>query len=401
MLEGEELTKLETRRLRKDSSFVDVGIWTAPLCDVNDDISGWMAIIADFTERKRVEEALMNTAERFQVLVEQAADAFFVIESRGRFVDVNKETCDSLGYTREELLTLSVPDIAFGFERSFEEEFKRMVPGVSLTLPGSLRRKDGSSFPVEVRSVLIELDGHLHSFALGRDLTERKRAEEAQRELAILEERHRLAWELHDSVTQSLYSLSLIAEAGHISVSSGRTEGLQDDLARITEISQQAQKEMRLLIHELRPPILETEGLIGALHQRLDSVERRAGIEPRLLFEEPVELPLHLEENLYHIAQEALNNALRHASATSVTVKIDTKGNNLELEIEDNGRGFNPDTIVGKGGMGLTSMRERAEKVRGSLTIITVPGEGTKVKVRVSAKAIEIESLEPPRYPDD
>ena len=114
-----------------------------------------------------------------------------------------------------------------------------------------------------------------------------------------------------------------------------------------------------------------------------------------------MELPLHLEENLYRIAQEALNNALRHASATLVTVKIDTKGDNLELEIEDNGRGFNPDTVVGEGGVGLTSMRERAAKVGGLLTIITAPGEGTKVKVRASTKAVEIESLEPPRYPDD
>jgi signal transduction histidine kinase len=212
---------------------------------------------------------------------------------------------------------------------------------------------------------------------------ENTRLRQLAEEAAVMKERDRLARELHDSVTQSLYSLTLFAEAGRELIKAGDLGRVEHHLARIGETAQQSLKEMRLLVHELRPPVLERDGLVGALHQRLDAVERRAGVEARLLVEELVELPPTVEEGLYRIAQEALNNALKHAAATSVTVHLRTDGGRVELEVIDNGRGFDPKAVSDKGGMGLISMRERAEKLGGSLTVLSVPGEGTRVKVSV------------------
>lgn len=201
----------------------------------------------------------------------------------------------------------------------------------------------------------------------------RQQAEQA----AVMEERQRLARELHDSVTQSLYSVLLFSEASRTS----SPERLNQYLDRIHETSQQALKEMRLLIYELRPLVLEQEGLVGALRHRLDAVERRAGLATRLNVQDRIELPPQVEESLYRITQEALNNVLRHANATQVDVNLSTDGSNIELEIRDNGKGFDPASVEDCGGIGLVSMRERAEKLGADLMIQSQPGLGTTVRL--------------------
>ncbi len=204
------------------------------------------------------------------------------------------------------------------------------------------------------------------------------------RELAVLEERTRLARELHDSVTQSLYSLLLLTEGWRRTASSDGKERVEDYLRRIGEITQQALKEMRLLIHELRPLALEEVGLHGALLRRLDAVEKRAGIDARILADDLVDLEPPVEEGLYRIAQEALNNALKHAEAESVVVHIGADNGNVVLEVTDDGCGFDPDAVDCAGGMGLASMHERAQALGGSLTITSAPEAGTKVAVTVA-----------------
>jgi signal transduction histidine kinase len=213
---------------------------------------------------------------------------------------------------------------------------------------------------------------------------ENARLYEQAQQAAIVEERGRLARELHDSVTQSLYSLTLLAEAGQRLAKSGDVERAREYLKRLGEIGQQSLKEMRLLVYELRPLALREEGLVGALNQRMDAVERRAGVEAHLVIEGKIELPENVEEALYRIAQEALNNALKHAAPTSVEVSIRADGKHVELEVADDGHGFDLDAAVAGGGMGLVSMRERAERLGGTLQVISATGEGTKVKVCLS-----------------
>jgi PAS domain S-box-containing protein len=140
---------------------------------------------ASETERKRAEEALRESEERFRRLVEQAADAFFVFDSRARIIDANRRACDSLGYTREELLSLSVPDVEEGLVPEGVAQLEQQIrPDRPITLDGIHRRKDGTTFPVESRLGYLELGERELMLALVRDVTERKRAEKALRRYA-------------------------------------------------------------------------------------------------------------------------------------------------------------------------------------------------------------------------
>ncbi|MEJ2746968.1 MAG: GAF domain-containing protein [Anaerolineae bacterium] len=210
---------------------------------------------------------------------------------------------------------------------------------------------------------------------------ESHRLRQKAEQLAVMEERTRLARDLHDSVSQALYSISLLATAGRRLSQSGGNQALLDEtLGELGATAQQALKEMRLLLYRLRPLALQFDGLTGAIQHRLDAVEKRAGIDARLIADDLPPLPPATEEALYYITQEALNNALKHAAATAVTVQLSPETNNgLKLMIIDNGQGFELDTVREKGGMGLANMRQRAEQAGGQLAIETKPGKGTAV----------------------
>lgn len=198
---------------------------------------------------------------------------------------------------------------------------------------------------------------------------------------ATLEERQRLARELHDSVTQSLYSLALLAEAGRRMA--GDRYQVELVLSRLGETAQQALREMRLMVYEMRPLALQEVGLAAAIQQRLDAVEKRAGIQARLIVEGRQELSPDQEVQLYQISQEALNNALAHASANQVAVHLRFEEQMIRVEVIDNGSGFEPSTASRRGGMGLTNMQERARRIGANLTIDSTPGGGTVIKIEL------------------
>ena len=202
---------------------------------------------------------------------------------------------------------------------------------------------------------------------------------------AIVDERHRLAHDLHDSVTQLLYGLILFAKSGQ-KVSEG--DLTRHYLNRIVETAEQAVEEMRLLVHQLSPPLLLQQGLIGALKQRLAVLEEQAGLKTHLAVQGPIDAPAPIEEALYYIAQEALNNALKHAAPGSIRVSLSGDGQQVELEVADDGRGYDPGALAGPAGLGLASMRERARQLGGSLQVISAPGKGTKVKACVGMRRL-------------
>lgn len=211
---------------------------------------------------------------------------------------------------------------------------------------------------------------------------ERARLRWRTEQAAVIEERQRMARELHDTVTQTLYSLVLFAEAGKDALEAGNLEKTGSHLVRLRDTAQQALKEMRLLIYELRPLALQSEGLIGALKHRLETVEQRAGIETRLEVENYVPLPEKIEAGLYGIAQEALNNVLKHARATQVTVRLSTGAGWVDMEVADNGKGFASGEQTERG-IGLASMRERARALGGVVTIHSEAGCGTRILVKI------------------
>jgi signal transduction histidine kinase len=215
---------------------------------------------------------------------------------------------------------------------------------------------------------------------------ENARLYEQAQQSAAFAERSRLARELHDSVTQSLYSLTLYAEAAARMMQNGEHTQAAGYLREMRDTAQEALREMRLLIFQLRPPTLEKSGLAAALQARLDAVETRGGIRTKLRVEgdsgaKPI--PLLVQEELYHIAQEALNNALKHAHPTQVQIYLRFDPDAVHLEISDDGAGFALPSAEESGGLGLPGMRERAERIGADLRLQSAPGQGTKVAVRV------------------
>jgi len=211
---------------------------------------------------------------------------------------------------------------------------------------------------------------------------ENARLREQAGQAAAMEERERLARELHDSVTQSLYSVTMYTEAAARLMPAGH-EAAAVHLRDARDTAQEALREMRLLIYQLRPPVLEKGGLAVALQVRLDAVERRGGIHAELIVEGEDRLPPAIQVELHQIAQEALNNALKHAHAQQIQVRLRFGETETCLEVQDNGVGFDLTTAKGGGGLGLPGMVERADKIGARLEIETAPGCGTQVYVQV------------------
>jgi len=210
---------------------------------------------------------------------------------------------------------------------------------------------------------------------------ENARLYERARQLAVLEERQRLSRELHDSVTQSLYGISLYAQAATGNMNTGQMEQTRQYLDDIQSTAQESLADMRLLIYELRPPILEKEGLISALQSRLTYVENRANINSSIKNNLVSRLPLEMEEGLFQIAREAMNNTIKHANASNILLNVQKGSDKVSMEISDDGIGFDPKNAHQEGRLGLISMKERAQAHGWVLLIESSPGNGTKITV--------------------
>src|SRR5215469_2007193 len=205
----------------------------------------------------------------------------------------------------------------------------------------------------------------------------------AAREKGTLEERQRLARELHDSVSQSLFGIQLRAQIARERLDQG-SAGIAQPLDYVLRLAEASQAEMRALIFELRPESLQTEGLVGALNRQIEAVRARHGFAaPTLASAEPA-LPIEVKQALHRIAQEALWNTVKHARAGRVDVRLEPDGDSVLLEVADDGVGFDPGGSF-PGHLGLRSMHERASGVGGSLEIVSARGRGTRIAVRVPA----------------
>jgi signal transduction histidine kinase len=205
-------------------------------------------------------------------------------------------------------------------------------------------------------------------------------------ELAAVEERNRLARELHDSVTQTIFSMTLTAEATRILLERDPTKtGAQID--RLLELAQSALAEMRSLISHLRPKTVAEEGLILALRRHVAERGDRDRLTVALRlegYEEDRRLPPEIEEALFRIVQEALNNVAKHAQTDRAEIRLHLGDELVSLLVEDPGVGFDPSRVSsGASHLGLTSMRERVRALGGTLEIESQPGAGTRIKVEV------------------
>jgi signal transduction histidine kinase len=212
---------------------------------------------------------------------------------------------------------------------------------------------------------------------------ENARLFERSRELSILEERNRLARELHDSVAQTMLGAAVTAEAALRSLDR-EDAGARGQVAQVAELVRSAVAELRALVFELRPADLEEEGLAPAIRKHADVLARVHGVRIEVDADCDRRLEPRTEQGLFRIAQEALGNAVKHANAQTVRVRLALANGTLALRVTDDGRGFEPDAAARRGRLGLVSMRERADRLGGELVIESAPGAGTSVSLDVA-----------------
>lgn len=215
---------------------------------------------------------------------------------------------------------------------------------------------------------------------------ENARLHEQVRQAAASEERQRMARELHDSVTQALYGASLYAEAASRALADGEIDFAAINVRDLSDTVREALGEMRLLLFELRAPLLEERGLAAAIQARMRAVEARAGLAAEFLGEQSERLAPEMEQELFRLTQEALNNVVKHAHARRVTVLLQVSSESVRLEVSDDGVGFEPE-LTGGDGFGMSSMRERSEQLGGTLVVDSRPGAGTCVRIEVQRNA--------------
>lgn len=201
---------------------------------------------------------------------------------------------------------------------------------------------------------------------------------------AVMEERQRLARELHDSVSQQLFAMSMMASAT-VRMLKTNPAALKSQLEQLAEISSKAQGEMRALLLHLRPIELNGESLSEAVISLLKELRDKTNLTFSASVDEIQGLPIAVEEHLFRIVQESLSNILRHAGASKIELVLSEKDDYVYLFIADNGKGFNTEETK-KVSYGLKNMRERTEEIGGIFTLRSHPGKGTYIEIRVPIK---------------
>ncbi|HVF44087.1 MAG TPA: PAS domain S-box protein [Pyrinomonadaceae bacterium] len=400
-----------------------------------------VVIHTDITKRKLAEQSLARSESEYRLLLEHASDGIHTYDPRGRILDTNSKFCEMVGYAREELLRLNVEDLVTPEDLAASPvRFDELQSGRTLLTERVLLRKDGARLPVEISGRMIR-EGVLQSIV--RDISERKRVEEALREThaglerrveertaelarsnetlraevaereraeaarrdllgrlvtAQEEERRRISRELHDRMGQQLAALMMgLKTLG--SESYGRRSAL-DTLRQLEEMSDELSREVHTLAWGLRPPALDDMGLETALYNYAEEWAERSRV--------PVDfhsagfgggrLPLTHETALYRIAQEALTNVARHSGADRVSFILERRGDHVFAVIEDNGGGFDVEAATGPPGrgrrLGLLGMRERAALLGGNVNVESAPGAGTTLFVRIPFDAGGVEGAE-------
>ena len=332
-----------------------------------------------------------ESERRYRHLVDNSPDIVWSVDADGRFTFFSDSLEARTGWKPEQLLGQPFAVMAAGetlamaaaaWERLREDPEREQRVRLDLPLP------DGRISQTEVAMTGTIVDGRFAgAHGAVRDISERERLEGDLRsqaaELAASQERAHLARELHDSVTQALFSMGLTLRTLELLLESDPVAAM-GKLAELRELQKDALAEMRTLIFELRPSSLESDGLVQALRTHATAVQRRTGLTI-VVDAEPIDrLPLPAEEALYRIGQEALHNVVKHANAQHATLRIHRDGERVKLSVTDDGVGFAPDQVP-RGHLGLIGMRQRADLVGGELRLESVAGEGTLVEASVPA----------------
>ena len=381
--------------------------WTlAPLFDKHGETESLVFSLQDVTETQQAHQDLEAAARYTRSLIEASLDPLVTINVNGQIMDTNGATERITGLRREQLIGsdfsnyFTEPEKAKkGYEAVFRNGFVRNYPLVIKDVSGKTR--DVLYNATVYRNKGGEIQG---VFAAARDITKRKRAEgrlrESEERLKFLSselisaqetERKRIASELHDSIASSLSAAIL----GLVRASRELPEGTHGHelITKVITMVQHTVEETRRMMNLLRPPMLDDLGLLPAITWFLDQYSAiYSGLTVNKdIAVEDAEIPESMKIDMYRIIQEAFTNIAKHSNASAAELSLKKKDDVIELTIADNGQGFNPDAGPaakrGASGLGLISMKERAELAGGTMLIQSIAGKGTTVCARWSAGA--------------
>ncbi|HAY22359.1 MAG TPA: hypothetical protein DCY27_09365, partial [Desulfobacterales bacterium] len=339
---------------------------------------------------------------RYEYLTKYANDIILIMDKDGKIIEANDSAVDSYGYSREELFNLYLSDL-FGDSRPSMTEPEQMEEEArdGLRFEGLNRRKDGTTFPVEISASVVEMgDKRIHQYII-RDISERKLKEKILQEseqqlrffssqLLIVQEneRRRISKELHDELGPALMILKF-----HLSSIESRLpknkKSLRNEFEILPQYLDDIIENVRRLSWNLNPSVLEQFGLATAIKNLLEDFGKHYAIQwepPQVEAINDLFPPLS-QSNIYRIFQEALTNIGRHAQATHISVGIEKQDGYVIFTLEDNGSGFDPQAARNcdnrQRGIGLAAMQERARMAGGRLEIRSQPGSGTHLTLTI------------------
>jgi PAS domain S-box-containing protein len=372
--------------------------WTlTPLLDETGEVKFLVFALEDVTEQKQAQDALRAISSYTRGLIEASIDPLVTISADGKVMDVNRATELVTGVPREQLIGSDFLDYFTEPEKAREGYQEVFSKGTVRDYPLAIRHSSGHITQVLYHATVYRNEaGEVQGiFAAARDITKRKRAEEALREsenrlrilssqlLAVQEnERKRISRELHDSIGQSLSAIKFRVENILQEVGESRVKPLED----LIPIIQESIEEARRIQMDLRPSILDDLGILATLSwfcREFEKIYSTIRIEKLVQIQEN-EVSTQLKTVIFRIMQEALNNVAKHSKANFILLFLRKTDGTIELTIQDNGQGFDLNEVLSiessRRGLGLTSMRERAELSGGSFVIESVRGKGTIVR---------------------
>jgi PAS domain S-box-containing protein len=396
-----ERTTTDNLEIRQSEKVIPVETWGSPIFDENGNVTYALVAFQDITKRKQADKILADynqtlkrqvkertlELEREKELLKTIFDHIPVMialyDANGRIQLVNRELERVLGWKSEELEAIDL------FVECYPEpQYRALVLEHMIAATGKwqdFKTKTRSGSYVDTSWANIRLS-HGMNIGIGQDITERLAAVLRERQQAedtlILEERNRIAREIHDTLAQVLTGVFVHMETAKVVVppdSKARTH-----INHAQELARDGLAEARRSVWALRPQVLEQGGNLGkALEDLVNGLTAGTPVQALCTLEEiRYPLPLEVENNLLRIAQESLNNTLKHAHASTIHVELTFANDAISLRIWDNGRGFNPE--LHKKGFGLVGMHERIRGLGGQLKIKSQPGQGTEVLAVVS-----------------
>ncbi|UFS69266.1 PAS domain S-box protein [Geomonas sp. RF6] len=407
LAEGQSWTGEFTVKRRDGSEFL-AHVTESPIRDDDGRLIGMIGISFDITERKKAEEALAASEERFRRYFELGLIGMTVSSPEKKIIEVNDRACEILGYRREELLTLSWPELTHPEDREVAiVEYEKMLAGEldGFTAEKRYIRKDGEIIDAVISvSCLRRKDGTLDAFlALLQDVTERKRAERKiaayQQRLSLMteemyrmgeEERKHLASVLHDQIGQNLalskMKLESLKHWEHRDI-------LRQEIAQITALLDEVIDKTRSLTTELRPPVLHELGLEAAVESLCEEFQEQTGLVVTYHDDgSHTSLPDHLRTLLFQGVRELLVNVMKHAHATGAEVSMKREEGVITISVQDDGIGMNGKRPRPKDSFGLFSLSERLRHLGGRVEISSPPGAGTCVAMVAPLGVSEKES---------